>query len=489
MNIRDFITAYLKDRDMTMVELTGKLGYRSKTSIVRIMNGDVSGRSLDTFVTRLRKAGGLSEKEIEQLKEAAELLSWQADYYPAREMLGLLQGKVHEKGEVVLECVNPDRDDTLTKDVPTVFSEAFRGARDIDIMLVNSQFVPVFDKLHSLIKHQDARIAHYLMVNEDTSRTIHAMNVVFPILFMSNYACYLLNKSNMAGHNGIQSSDFMLANWISAEGLKCESLVLFDAPNHARVYRSVHPGTLAKLLEIPTQSYISIKHSYLNVPEIQSYVQFCKDCADIERNRRLYAIKPDICLECIPADILLAAARDGELGRNEDFVRVEEALKEIFDQRFRNVFERHKAHHTIMKRSALWKFVRTGRLSDHFWGMRPFTLQERAAIIRHLIEQVDNNPYFHIYFLKDNQFLRDMEVFCYDGKGLLLVNAYSDYDLFKGHAEVMLDHPEFQRLYKDFYLKHLIREHVISPADTRDFLRSLVEYCEDPNTEESVNSL
>lgn len=483
MNIREFITAYLKDRDMTMAELTGKLGYRSKTSIVRIMNSDVSARSLETFVTRLRKHGSLSEKEIDQLKEAAELLSWQDDYYPSREMLGLLQGKVYEEGEVVMECVNPDRDDALTKDIPTVFSEAFEGAKDIHVMLMNSQYVPVFDKLRSMIEQQDARISHYLLVNEDTSRTIHAMNVVFPIMFMSNYSCYLLNKSSQMGHNGVQSSDFMLANWTSAEGVRCESLVLFDTPNHARVYRSLHPGTLVKLLDIPTEEYMSIKHSYLDDFKIGDYVQFCKECADIERNRRLYAIKPDICLESIPVDIILAAAREGDLGQVEDFAMVEEALTGIFEQRFKNTFDHRKAHHLIMKRSALWKFVRTGRLSDHFWGLRPFTLRERATIIRHLIDQVDSNPYFHVYFLKDNQFIRDMEIFCYDGKGLLMVNASADYDLSKGYAEVMLDHPEFQRLYKDFYLKHLIREHVISPTDTHDFLRSLVEYCEDPNTE------
>ena len=275
----------------------------------------------------------------------------------------------------------------------------------------------------------------------------------------------------------------MLINWTDASGIGRESLVLFDRPDHGRVYHSQHPGTLARLLEIPKEEYRPIKRSFSESLGGHSYVDFCLNCADIERNRRLYGIKPDFSMECIPVDILLSAAREGALGRTEEFLRDEEALIEIFDRRFKNAVERRKASHMIMKRSAVWKFVRTGRLTDHFWGMRPFTMPERARIIRHMLDQTESNPYFHLHFLKDNQFLRDVEILCYEGKGLLIVNVNADYDLAQGHAEVMLDHPEFQRLYKDFYLKHLIRECVIPASETVDFLRSLVRYCEEPDTE------
>lgn len=488
MNIKEYMNAYLKERDMTLVELTAKLGYKSKTSIVRIMNGDVTVRSFDKFVARMRKLGDLTEKESAQLDEAVELMRWQEDYHPSREMLGFLQGWVREEGSVRLEYINPFSGDDCTGCVPLTFDDTFNGATEIDILLVNSQYVPIFEKLRNLIAEKDAKISHYLMINEDTSRTIHAMNVIFPIMFMSGYSGYLFAKNCEQGHNGVQSSDFMLVNWRDASGVRCESLILFDTPNHGRVYRSVHPGTLAKLLEIPKECYKPIKKSFVDDTGADSYVDFSLECASIERNRRIFAIKPDICLESIPVEILLKAAREGLLGTTEEFVRSEEALCEIFIRRYKNTFESRQVRHMIMKRSALWKFVRTGRLSDHFWGMRAFTLQERAEIMRSLLKQAENNPYFHMHFLKDNQFLRDMEIFCYDGKGILIVNVNADYDLNHGHAEVMLDHPEFQRLYKEFYLKHLIREHVIPQADTIEFLRSLVEYCEDPNTEENIEA-
>lgn len=485
MNIREFISNYIRNRDMTLAELTTKLGYRSKTSVVRIMNGDSSIRSVEVFAEKLRALDTLSETENDQLNEAIELLRWQEDYQPSREMLGLLRGNVCEKGDVLLQCIERQSEDISLQKTPQIFEDTFAEGYDIDIMLVNSQYVPIFDKLRKLIVAQNARVSHYLTVDEDASRTIHAMNVVFPIMFMPNYDGYLLKQSRERGHHGIQSSDFMLANWKSKDGIPHESLILFDTPNHGRVYRSNHPGSLAQLLQIPVENYTPIKFSCTDSLECDDYVAFSLKCADFEQNRRVFAIKPDVCLECIPVDIILSAAREGALGAVDEFTQNEKRLVEIYAKRFRNTFERRKASHTIMKRSAMWKFARTGRLTDHFWGLRPFTLQERAAIIRHLMEQEENNPFFNIYFLKDNTFIRDMEMFCFDGKGLLIVNAETDYNLSEGHAEIMVDHPEFQRLYKEFYLKHLIKEHVISQADTLEFLRSLIEYCEDPNTGET----
>ncbi|MBE5773465.1 MAG: hypothetical protein E7337_05970 [Clostridiales bacterium] len=485
MKIRDFITAYLKERDMTLADLTAKLGYRSKTSIVRIMNGAVTERSLENFVSKLSKVGGITEKEKADLNEAIELLKWQEDYYPSREILDFLQGKVCGTGTVELECVNPETDAWLIKDVPKAFEEGFRGATEVEILLMNSQYVPIYDKLYRLIREQNAKITHYLMIDENTSRTIHAMNVLFQMMYEPNYSGYLLTTHREDGHKGLLAADLLLANWVSAKGVRCESLILFDEPGHGRLYRSLVPGTLARLLAVPKECYRPLKQSFVTYNKASDYVRFSRECADIEKNRRLFCIKPDISLECIPVEILLAAVREGDLGRAEDFRNVEEMLVEIFTQRNKNAYESRKAHHTIMKRSTMWKFVHTGRLTDHFWGMRNFTMQERAAIMRRLLEHAENNPFFNLYFLKDNQFLRDIEVFCYDGKGLLIVDPNTDYDLSGGHAEVMLDHPEFQRLYKDFFLKHLIREHVISHADTCEFLRSLVEYCENPTPEEN----
>ena len=487
MNIRDFMTEYLRQRDMTLLDLTAKLGYRSKTSLVRIMNGEISVRSLDAFAGRMRKLGALTEEESIRLDEAVEYMRWQDDYYPAREMLDFLQGNIREEGSITLDFINPAQNDASAGQLPLTFDDVFKNGSEIEIQIVNSQYVPIYDKIYELITRMGAKVSHYLVADEDTSRTIHAMNAIFPIVFLPGYSGYLLRQSGAEGHNGIQASDFMLANWTNGSGVRCESLILFVNPNFGRVYRSVNPGTLARLVEIPKEGYRPIKKSFVDGFGGINYVDFCIDCADIERNRRMFGIKPDIAVEYIPVNILLNAAREGELGKSEGFEKMEDALVDIFERRFRNTFQCRKAHHLIMKRSAVWKFVRTGRLSDHFWGMRPFTLRERAEIMRHLLEQAENNPFFHLYFLKDNQFIRDIEVFCFDGKGLLIVNANTDYDLAQGHAEVMVDHPEFQRLYKDFYQKHLAREHAISQADTLDFLRSLVEYCEDPNTTENEN--
>lgn len=110
--------------------------------------------------------------------------------------------------------------------------------------------------------------------------------------------------------------------------------------------------------------------------------------------------------------------------------------------------------------------------------MHPFTMAERSRILHTLLEHYDKNPYFHIYFLKDYQFLRDGVVAYYENLGMLIPNPETGYNLAGGHSEVLITHPEFLRLYKDFFLNNLIRQQVISHGETRQFLLSLIEYCE-----------
>lgn len=48
---------------MTMAELMLLLGYRSKTSLVRLMKGNISIRSMETFADKMCAYAALTEEE------------------------------------------------------------------------------------------------------------------------------------------------------------------------------------------------------------------------------------------------------------------------------------------------------------------------------------------------------------------------------------------------------------------------------------------
>ena len=69
-NIREVTRQIAKARGLTLSRLTEMLGYRSKTSLERIMNGTTRESSLVKFEQAMRKALLLSEEECEALHGA-----------------------------------------------------------------------------------------------------------------------------------------------------------------------------------------------------------------------------------------------------------------------------------------------------------------------------------------------------------------------------------------------------------------------------------
>jgi len=169
------INTLLRSRGMTLAELTEKLGYQSKTSLVRVMKKQANQRALDTFVKRLKKHIELNDEELARLSETMECLNWQEDYESSREMLGLLRGEIAEDREVILE-------DAVSGECSTL-AERYQKATDIRITMLNCQYVPIFGMLLDMVRRQNVQIEHYLVMPEDSARVIHSISILFPLIY------------------------------------------------------------------------------------------------------------------------------------------------------------------------------------------------------------------------------------------------------------------------------------------------------------------
>ena len=72
-NIRGFLKRIARKNGITMGALTTELGYRSKTSLERLMNGSTRDASLERFEENVRAAFELTEEEQAQLHEAVQV--------------------------------------------------------------------------------------------------------------------------------------------------------------------------------------------------------------------------------------------------------------------------------------------------------------------------------------------------------------------------------------------------------------------------------
>lgn len=467
VNIEKLIDALIESRGMTIADLTAQLGYHSKTSLVRIMKGQVNQRAVDAFAKRVQSYLALSAQEERQLSEVMEYLRWQKDYEASREMLRFLRGEQTPQAHVWLEEISTQGRVRL--------ADRYAGKQEIRITLLNSQYMPIFHQLHGLVR-SGATLEHYIHMREDPARVIHAINELIPLIYERGYSGYSYRVGERAdGVQGLMDADLMVVQYSSEDGARHEDVVVFDREDHGYVYtRNQHHG-IARILGIRPERYAPIKNVYFQSGELVSYIQFCEYYARLECNRSVYTIKPDVCMAWIPEDVIISALLEGEAGGIEDTDGLLEKFRRVHRDRVQNTYEKRRVAKTIMKRSAMVRFARTGMLSDHFWGMRAFTPEERVRILSLIMEQIESNPYFNVFFLKDNDYLRDAEIAWYDGVGIMAMEAKTDYALEGNHSEVMIVHDEFMRMFKEYIERALLADQVLTVGETMSFLSGLIQ--------------
>lgn len=287
-----------------------------------------------------------------------EIIRWQDDYYSSQEMMKFVSGQVEPNRDIMLECV----DDAPLK---MLMSERYAQASNIRIIILNSQYVPVFSYIGSLIRERDACVEHYMLVDDDTARTIRGVNSLLGIVYEPSYNGYICMSDTRSRHRGLMMADMMHVAYDTPDGRHLEDMVVFDRDDHAYVHSAAGNGMLHRVLAIPREKFVPIKRTYFERTAMEDYVQFSQDYARLEYNRTIYKIKPDFGVAYVPVDILADAVREGLMFQKNNMENVLDALVRIYEKRVQNTYEKRRATHAIMKRSALWKFVRSGKTSDH----------------------------------------------------------------------------------------------------------------------------
>ena len=469
MKMSELLQSIMEERDLTLSELTHLLGYQSKTSLMRVLRGQTNQRALDALVKRLRESIDLTDEERRHLDDAMDQLLWQDDYHAAREMIRFLKGEKDEVKAVTIEWVDSDR----TAD----FAALYANARELSFTILNCQFISIFPAVLSYVRDHGAEAEQFLMLGDMPTSVLKAVNVLFPLLYEPRYRCYArrIDRTSEWLHAfGVLASDILVAQYVDANGESHEDMIVFDRPDHGFLQPNPLNGSCLRLLGIPRELYLPVKHTYDNLPCAENYMNFCNDCAQMEHNRAVYTLKPDISINWIPVDILEAALLENEVAEIVQTPGLLDHLRGIFRTRERNTFEKRKVSRTILKRDAMLRFARTGRTMDHFWGMRSFTSEERVRILENLLRQIEDNPYFNVYILRDNAAISDVYIGYYEGLGVLLLDPQTNYMLTDDYSEVMITHPEFGRLFKEYFERVLLAKEVLSFTETTAFLQWLI---------------
>lgn len=472
-SIGNFLRHLQKSRGLTLAELSSVLGYKSPTSLVRIMQQKANRESLYKLVDRLRSNERmlLTEQELHQLDDILEVdqLRKDIDYAAFLRLRSLLQGEQLPQRNVILTIAEGGAQTTLIRRYGDC--QRWRG------FLINSERAPIFHVLSQLLQREDFRLEHAMLFNNDQEHTVRLICTLLPLMFSSNYEGYAYNldskKESMT--TGLMRADMLVCDYVTRSGETRHDMIVFNENDDASVIESKQSISTFESLLPPRSSFRSLRSIWYSASG--DYLAYCRYCLKLEKDRAIYRVKQDVGLDQIPVPLLRKTVEEGPLYGSQVSPALLDSLEELFRERWQQTLHNPEPVHHVMKRSAMWQFVHTGRMSDHFWACRAFTLQERADILQAMISLTKNCPDYHFYFLKADDDLRDDEFILYDGAGICVIKPGTSYHLDGNHVETMIAQEEFQAIFKKFFMESVVRFHTFSPQETTALLEQMRQWC------------
>lgn len=473
-DMRQLVRDVQQKRHLSLAELADVLGYKSQTSIARVMQGKANTESVIRFAQLMKesKALALTDEERDRLDQALEFKRLGSVRFAATQILRQL---LRED----MPLVDPVLADAQTGRRQTLLSR-YLPMKDLKITVVNCETMALFSSLAVLTRQGRAKVEHYLYSDRSLMRTTLAVRAVLPILHDPNYYGGLTFASRehlLENPRGILLSDVMVCEY-TKDNIPWYDLVVFQSKTEGMRFSFLGNGEpIHRMLEGMKAQAQPIRNPDILGPR-DNYTSFLRSCADMERDSTVCRLKPDFGFEQVPVGIWRQAFVEGPTMVDGGVGDLTE-LTDICIRRQHNAFTKKQHQYHVFKRQAVWKFLQTGRLSDQFWAFRPLTMRERLQTLETIQHLSAENPYFHLHFLRDDAMFRNDEVLLLGSKALCIIKPGTDYDLNAGHSEAIITQPEFIQMYQDFFMNSVLTYHVLSNQETQALLLDMIAFCRD----------
>lgn len=466
----DCLREIIAENGWTLDVLAEATGYKSKTSVSRILREESSAKNREHFLEQLRQSKLLRPEELDRLQSALEVSALGADKVCARQvLLDLILGQNAGPG-------------ALPEDFAALL-DAFHTADEGRLLLINGMDSVLLAPLRDVLaQNRGVALRHYFSIGSSALCAAKALRQLSRMAFLPNYtAC--ANDSEFALGALAGLPDVLIASIRRPDGSTEDSLTVFSAPSRASTFRLPGEYGLCSYLErafSPISSQcapITQVCSTSNGPEgFVSVMQFWADC---ERDREMYHVKSDLCLNQIPTSIVRAALNERALSAAFPGVPSGE-LHKLLERflyyqllRYRNMDESRAARHLIMSMRGLSDFARTGLLSEHFGAMRPFTPSERRAALEKLLARAVKNKQFFFYLYKDG-FEPKVEIDCWGSYGLTAFPLLRRRAATDNYCNNLILHPYLVNTFQEYFQNGLCGRYTLPVSDSIAWLRALI---------------
>lgn len=224
--IDSYIRQLQRSHDLTLQELATILGYKSQTSLTRLMQDASTFNSLLKFAARLRDCASmqLTREESSQLCDLVELYDVGGDDYNVMLSLRrLLRGDpLVAPGQLMLRTSEGATHSLLAH---------FGAVRIRRMVIINCEQIPMYHDLAQLLSCGSFNIIHLLYSGGSNLHTVHSLHAAIPVLYSHSYSSctYELKIDPQTTTRGLVTSDIMLCDY-EKNGQIHNEIVVFTSP-------------------------------------------------------------------------------------------------------------------------------------------------------------------------------------------------------------------------------------------------------------------
>ncbi len=462
----------LREESLSASEAARLVGFRSRNSIFRILGGETSVEVDQRFLAALRQAIGAvwPPRHWEALETALTIkrVGLQA-YLCEKAFCEALHGRPASGHYVVEEAERNDADQPMEDLLKELCADG-----EISVVMCGCCESGLSTLLAAALNDAGSsgrlNVRHYIDVTEPA--LVSSILGVMPLLSKPWYNARLMDEA----HCPPEMAAIYRLNIISIAGVDrggrrfCHQLLQCDANRFVRV---VTEGVGLQLMNVMDRYRFQLellKPMKSPTDDISAFAEYTSQFAKLESEGMILSVKPDVHFNLVPSDILWQPIMDGfqesGLAVGEELTKLMEMLKTIQDTRVDNMYGKRRPTHLVYSLPAMEQFMRTGVQTDHFFLQRPYTLEERRRILRLMLQQMQENPFFNVHFLRPEIPELLSEVTFYEGKGVLLLDAFASYDLQTTHSEALITLPGFMQSFQKYFMGVLLNEKVLPRAES-----------------------
>ena len=406
--LSECLAAWMDEQGVSVAELAGMVGYKSKTSVFRLLKNQCNAQTETTFVQSLS--------------------SHLDDEWTARFRKALLVEKNGLTKQMLFDAMDESINGTSAND--EMCAESLLPAGGETVYVLGHPWTKTFSIIDGLLQ-KGFRVRHYMIRKQILSNAELLRGLLQRVLSLNYEAVMIEEKPFGIWDLMITDSGQLFANgkWFASE---CDL--------------SVVPAG-----GIPLYRYSRLQNG-------SDYISFLKEAYQLESGGAAVIAKKTPGIQMIPEEITAGALTEYETRNIDPVFASMGSLRLLLRKRIDLFYQRETPVTIVFVQEAMEEFMRTGRTGDDFYAIRPYTMEERIAIIKALDE----------FSRKDNvtMVIRDRKIwdFCmeaYDHRGLLIYPSLTKYnselaeyrelflpgqeffDLFAGMTEALkLDVPE-----------------------------------------------